>query len=126
MEFACLSRLSLRPSKQSEGKQKRKSSMNLSPQSLVIFQRMRSILVAALTSDADDVAVLLLVAGEVPVDGAAGGVGAVVVCGGSESQRGQRHERRRRLVLLDEEAAVARGQHAPAHRELEARRGLGS
>ena len=87
---------------------------------------MGSISVVALTSDADDVAVFLLVAGEVPVDGAAGGVRAVVVGRGGEAQRGQRHQRRRRLVLLDEEAAVGGGQHAPAHGELEARRGLRS
>lgn len=62
----------------------------------------------------------------VPVDGAAGGVLAVVVGRGDEAQRGERHQRRRRLVLLDEEAAVGGGQHAPAHGELEARRGLRS
>ena len=79
-----------------------------------------------LTCDADAIAVLLLVGGEVAVDGGAGGARPVVLGGGREAQRGHRHQRGRRLVLLQEEAALARGQHPTADRELEGGRRLRS
>ena len=74
---------------------------------------------SSLTCDADPVAVLLLVGGEVAVAGGAGGARPVVLGRGREAQRGHRHQRGRRLVLLQEEAALARGQHPTADRELE-------
>ena len=79
-----------------------------------------------LTCDADPVSVLLLVSGEVAVAGGAGGARPVVLGGGREAQRGHRHQRGRRLVLLQEEAALARGQHPTADRELEGGRRLRS